>query len=204
MPIPRTSPLVHNAGNTNITRYFADWVLPQLDTLIDETRAADRRVDHDRSRDAARRRRRDPRQRARRRPGRAGRARPRRRGAGDGWRARLSEFELQPRHPGESPAGIVVQIVRLPRPRSKPAIGPTRSSTPRRSRSTAGRRATTAATISAKCRCGSPSLIRSTRSRSASPSRSARAPSPTWPSVSASPPISIPTQAWLWALRRSG
>src|SRR4051794_24144956 len=34
---PENVPLVRNAGNTNITRYFTDWVLPQLDTLIDES-----------------------------------------------------------------------------------------------------------------------------------------------------------------------
>ena len=30
----------------NSVRYFTDWALPQLDTLIDETSAADRRLDH--------------------------------------------------------------------------------------------------------------------------------------------------------------
>jgi penicillin-binding protein 1A len=34
---PENVPLVRNVGNTNITRYFTDWVLPQLDTLIDES-----------------------------------------------------------------------------------------------------------------------------------------------------------------------
>src|SRR6185436_6681588 len=34
---PESVPLVRNVGNTNITRYFTDWVLPQLDTLIDES-----------------------------------------------------------------------------------------------------------------------------------------------------------------------
>jgi penicillin-binding protein 1A len=34
---PENVPLVRNAGNTNVTRYFTDWVLPQLDTLIDES-----------------------------------------------------------------------------------------------------------------------------------------------------------------------
>src|SRR4051812_24673827 len=34
---PENVPLVRNPGNTNITRYFTDWVLPQLDTLIDES-----------------------------------------------------------------------------------------------------------------------------------------------------------------------
>src|SRR5437868_5831494 len=33
---PENVQFVHNAGNTNITRYFTDWILPQLDTLIDE------------------------------------------------------------------------------------------------------------------------------------------------------------------------
>ena len=34
---PRDVPLARAGGNTNITRYFVDWVLPQLDMLIDET-----------------------------------------------------------------------------------------------------------------------------------------------------------------------
>jgi penicillin-binding protein 1A len=33
---PENVAFVRNAGNTNITRYFTDWVLPQLDALIDE------------------------------------------------------------------------------------------------------------------------------------------------------------------------
>ena len=97
----------------NSVRYFTDWALPQLDTLIDETSepidvwttldprmqaAADRAI-------AAN----TPRGRA----GRAGRARPRRRGAGDGRRPRLCRFDLQPRDPGRAPAGIGVQAVRL-------------------------------------------------------------------------------------------
>ena len=56
-----------------------------------------------------------PRQHARRRAGRAGRDRPRWRGAGDGRRQGLCRFDLQSRDPGDAPAGIGVQAVRLSR-----------------------------------------------------------------------------------------
>ena len=97
----------------NSVRYFTDWALPQLDTLIDETGRADRRVDHARpgmqvAADQA-----IARQYAGRRARRAGRARPRRRGAGDGRRARLCRFALQPRDPGRAAAGLGIQAVRL-------------------------------------------------------------------------------------------
>ena len=106
---------VQPAAKQNSVRYFTDWALPQLDTLIDETsepidvwttldpgmqRAADRAINAN-----------TPERRA----GRAGRARPRRRGAGDGRRPRLCRFDLQPRDPGRAPAGIGVQAVRLSR-----------------------------------------------------------------------------------------
>ena len=76
-------------------------------------RPAARRLDDDRSQHAAHRDRGDQRQCARRRAGRAGLDRPRRRGAGDGRRPRLCQLELQPRHPGDPPARLLVQIVRL-------------------------------------------------------------------------------------------
>ena len=103
------------------------------------------------------------------------------------------EFELQPRHPGEPPAGLVVQAVRL--------SGRARSGLParhhgrrrRRSRSAAGRpRNDSGRDVRPRCRCAPPSPIRSTPSRCGSPRRSAPAPSPTWPSASASPPGSTP------------
>ena len=77
---------IQQTTNQNSVRYFTDWALPQLDTLIDETIepidvwttldpgmqvAADRAI---------------ARQRADGRAGRAGRDRPRRRGPGDGRR----------------------------------------------------------------------------------------------------------------------
>ena len=55
---PREVALRHaGPAGQNSTRYFTDWVLPQLDMLIDETVAADRRLDDARPQHAARRRR---------------------------------------------------------------------------------------------------------------------------------------------------
>ena len=88
--------------------------------LIDETVAAARRLDDGRPRPAERRRTVDQRQCAARRTGRAGLARPRRRRSGAGRRARLCELDLQPRHPGDAPARLLVQTVRLS---DRPGIG---------------------------------------------------------------------------------
>ena len=104
---------IEKATRQNSVRYFTDWALPQLDTLIDATSGADRRVDHARSRNAGGRGPRDPGQRPGRRARRAGRDRPRRRGPGDGRRQGLCRFDLQPRDPGDAPAGLGVQVVRL-------------------------------------------------------------------------------------------
>ena len=68
----------------------------------------------------------DQRQCAARRAGRAGLARPRRRGAGDGRRAQLCELDLQPRHPGDPPARLLVQAVRLSDRAGSRATGRTR------------------------------------------------------------------------------
>ena len=106
---------VQPAAKQNSVRYFTDWALPQLDTLIDETSepidvwttldpgmqsAANRAINAN-----------TPDGRA----GRAGRDRPRRRGPGDGRRPRLCRFDLQSRDPGRAPAGIGIQAVRLSR-----------------------------------------------------------------------------------------
>ena len=185
----------------NFTRYFTDWVLPQLDMLIDETvqpidvwttldlnmqRAGVRAINAH-----------APRQRA----GRPGLARPRRRGAGDGRRPRLCQFELQPRHPGDAPARLLVQALRLSdRDRGRLPARTARSST-RRSRSAAGARATARAAMPGRSRSARPSRFRSTPSRCASRRRPAPARSPTWRSASASPRGSTPTRRWRWAPR---
>ena len=97
----------------NFTRYFTDWVLPQLDMLIDEAvqpidvwttldlnmqRAGVRAINAHAPGNAQ---------------GALGLDRPGRGGQGDGRRPRLRQFELQPRHPGGAPAGLVVQALRL-------------------------------------------------------------------------------------------
>ena len=104
---------VQPAPKQNSVRYFTDWALPQLDTLIDETcEPIDVWTTLDvRMQSAADRG--DQRQCPGGRAGRAGRARPRRRRAGDDRRPRLCRFHLQPRDPGRAPAGIGVQAVRL-------------------------------------------------------------------------------------------
>ena len=79
---------------------------------------ADRRLDDARPGDAGGRGSGDPRQRAGRRPGRARVDRPRRRGARDGRRQGLRRFDLQPGDPGDAPAGLRLQTVRLSRRRS--------------------------------------------------------------------------------------
>ena len=109
----------------NSVRYFTDWVLPQLDALIDEIGRADRGVDDARSQHAAARRPGDQRDHPGRRPGRPDRARPGRLDPGDGRRPRLCPLALQSRDPGDPPAGLVVQIVRLPRRASRRATSPT-------------------------------------------------------------------------------
>ena len=115
-PRPRPTPPMSASSkpaNQNSVRYFTDWALPQLDTLIDETSRSDRCLDHARSRHAGRRRQGDRRQCARGRARRAGRDRPRRRRAGDGRRQGLCQFDLQPRDPVAAPARFGVQAVRL-------------------------------------------------------------------------------------------
>ena len=182
-PIPTNVQFVHDAGNTNITRYFTDWVLPQLDTLIDESVAAARRLDDDRSRHAARRHR--------------NRSTPTRRKA---RRARWSRSTATARSGRWSAAATMstssynraTQANRQPGSSFKlfvylsalevglPARHGGRGLADHDQRLVAAQQ--TAAAISARCRCASPSLIRSTPSRCGSPSRSAPARSPTWPS----------------------
>ena len=102
---PRSNPAnvrIQQTTNQNSVRYFTDWALPQLDTLIDQTTDP---IDVWTTLDpghAGRGRQGDPRQCARRGAGRAGRDRPRRRGAGDGRRQGLCRLDLQPRDPGRS------------------------------------------------------------------------------------------------------
>ena len=101
--------------------YFADWVLPQARAAMPEAGYGDvivkTTLDHDLQKEA---------ERAVKdaliygRPAGVGQAalvhdaarRHRRR---HGWRCRLQDNELQSRHPGAAPAGIVVQAVRLSR-----------------------------------------------------------------------------------------
>ena len=122
------------------------------------------------------------------RAGRAGHARPRRRGAGDGRRARLSRLQLQPRDPGDPPARLVVQALRL----SGRAGGGlyARIRCVQDAPITIGRwspRNCNGRFIGPDPDAQSRSLIRSTPSPCASPRRSAPRPSPTWRSASASP-----------------
>ena len=113
---PPTVQLEPRRRAQNSVRYFTDWVLPQLDMLIDETGRADRGLDHARPRHAARRRRR--------------RSTPTRRAGAQGalvaldrdgavramvGGTRLCRVDLQPRDPGDAPAGLGVQAVRLSR-----------------------------------------------------------------------------------------
>ena len=110
--------------NQNSVRYFTDWALPQLDTLIDEpNRPLDVWTTLD-LRHAARGRRRDPRQRAGRRAGRAGQPRPRRRGARDGRRQRLCHVDLQPRDAGACASRARRSSCSSISPRSRPGISP--------------------------------------------------------------------------------
>ena len=126
-PTRRTSSSSRNTERQNITRYFTDWVLPQLDMLIDETVAAARRLDDDRPRHAARRRRRDQRQCAAGRAGRAGLARPRRRGAGDGRRPRLCRIRATTAPPRRTASPARRSNCSSIWPRSRPATSPTRT-----------------------------------------------------------------------------
>ena len=99
----------------NSVRYFTDWALAQLDTLVDETSEP---IEVWTTLDLGMQRAADAAIRANTPPGtqgRAGRARPRRRGARDGGRHRLCLVDLQPRDAGGAPAGIGVQAVRLSR-----------------------------------------------------------------------------------------
>ena len=104
---------VQPAPKQNSVRYFTDWALPQLDTLIDETsEPIDVFTTLDPAMQAAANRC-DQRIYAGRGAGRAGGARPRRRGEGDDRRPRLCRFHLQPRDPGRAAAGLRLQAVRL-------------------------------------------------------------------------------------------
>ncbi len=176
----------------NSVRYFTDWALPQLDTLIDETsEPIDVWTTLDTSMQAAADRaisRQCPARGARR----AGRARPRRRGAGDGRRARLCRFALQSRDPGRAPAGLGLQAVRLSR-RARIRHEADRHDRRRAGRrSTAGARATRPAPTSGRSRFARPFRARSTRSAPRSARSSASGRSPTWPAGSASAATSRP------------
>ena len=109
----------------NSVRYFTDWVLPQLDTLIDETvepievwttldpnmqRLGDQVINATTPG---------------RRPGRAGRARPRRLGPGDDRRPRLCPLALQPRPPRRPASPAPRSSCSSISPRSRPATSPT-------------------------------------------------------------------------------
>ena len=189
----------------NSVRYFTDWALPQLDTLIDESsEPIDVWTTLDPGHAGAPPTARSTANTPARRAGRAGRARPRRRGAGDGRRPRLCRFDLQPRDPGRAPAGIGLQAVRLSR-RAR-----IRDEADRHDRRRAGHdRRLDAAQLDphlcrARSRCAKPSPVRSTRSAPRSARSSASAPSPTWPAASESRARSRPIRRWCWARATSG
>ena len=144
---PASVAIVPNAKQNSV-RYFTDWVLPQLDTLIDETVQPIEVWTTLDPEHAEARRPGDQRQRAGRRAGRAGRARPRRRGAGDGRRPRLcrarSTTGRRRRRASPAPRSNCSSTS----PRSRPGTSPTTWSRPIRSTSTAGARATTVHLIS--------------------------------------------------------
>jgi hypothetical protein len=97
----------------NSVRYFTDWALPQLDTLIGTDNTSRSKSGPRSTRKCSRRHRRRRCQRPQGRTGRAGVARPRWRGAGDGRRHRLRHQQLQPRHQCHAPARLGVEAVRL-------------------------------------------------------------------------------------------
>jgi membrane peptidoglycan carboxypeptidase len=191
------------APKQNSVRYFTDWVLPQLDTLIDESvepidvfttldpgmqRTADQAINANTPRAL---------QGALVSLDRDGAIRAM--VGGKDYVASLYNRATQAtRQPG-SAFKLFVYLSAL-----EAGHTPKTSWWTRRSRSTAGARATTIACSAGRSRSARLSLSRSTPSRPSSARKSASAPSPTWPSASASPPRSTPSPRWCSARPTSG
>ena len=201
---PATIRIQQPTSKENSVRYFTDWALPQLDTLIDEssepidvwTTLDPRMQSGGRPGDC--------RQHAGRSAGRAGGDRPRRRRAGNGRRPRLCRFDLQSRDPGGAPARLGVQAVRLS---GGARIG---HEADRHDRRRAGhdrrleRRATRTAPTLARFRCARRFRDRSTPSAPRSAPRSASGPSPTWRAGSGSASRFRPIPRWCSGPAKSG
>ncbi len=180
-------------------RYFTDWVLPQLDNMVDEREqpldvytTIDLKLQRS-AVDALRANAPSGLQGALVTLDRDGAVRAMVGGA------RLCELQLQPRHRRRAPAGIRLQAVRLPDRAGGRLHRPTPPSTTAPSPSTAGRRATTTASSPATSTCAPPSLTRSTPWPRRSAWMWASAISPAWRGAWASPRRSTPSPRWCWA-----